>query len=137
MVHVMYLLKIFLLNKQDLTSYFIFFSSLGPSLANIFIGFYDKKHFSHIVKFQVYFRYVDDTFVIFHHKAEVSEFFVMLSNLHPSLKFNFEKEMDKQLPFLDVCVEKRNHVFETKVYRKPTFTGKYIQWESFCSISQK
>ena len=45
--------------------------------------------------------------------------------------------MDKQLPFLDVCIEKRNHVFETKVYRKSIFTGQYIRWESFCSISRK
>ena len=43
--------------------------------------------------------------------------------------------MEKQLPFLDICIEKRNHVFKTKVYRKPTFTGHYIRWESFCSIS--
>ena len=61
----------------------------------------------------------------------------MLNNLYPSLKFTFKKETDKQPLFLDVCVEKRNHVFETKVYRKPTFIGQYIRRESFCSISRK
>ena len=49
-------------------------SSLGPTLANIFVGFYEEKLFSQIAKPQVYFRYADDTFIIFHIKAEVSEF---------------------------------------------------------------
>ena len=75
-------------------------SSLNPALDNIFAGFYEKKLFSQIAKPQVYFRYVDNTYVIFHHEDEVSEFLIMLNNLHPSLKFIFEKEMDKQLPFL-------------------------------------
>ena len=40
-------------------------SPLGPALANIFVGYYEEKLFSEISKLVVYFRYVDDTFVIF------------------------------------------------------------------------
>ena len=36
------------------------------------------------------------------------------------------------LPVLDVCVERTDIGFETKVCRKPTFTGQYLRWE-FCS----
>ena len=111
-------------------------SPLGPAFANIFVGFYEEKLFSQIAKSQVYFKYVDDTFVFFHHEVEVGEFLIMLNNLHPSLKFTFEKEMDKQFPFLDFCVEKRNYWFERNFCKKPTFTGQYLRRESFCQLAE-
>ena len=38
---------------------------------------------------------------------------------------------EKCLPFLDVYVKITVGGFDTKVYRKPTFTGQYLLWESF------
>ena len=35
------------------------------ALANIFVGFHESRLFDNTVKLAVYFRYVDDTFVIF------------------------------------------------------------------------
>ena len=35
------------------------------------------------------------------------------------------------LPFLDVLVTKARDKFVTTVYRKPTFTGQYVSWQSF------
>ena len=103
---------------------------LGPVLDSFFSQIanrFEKKLFSRIAKLQIYFRYVDNTFVIFNHVAEMGEFLIMLNNLYLSLKFIFEKEMDKQLPFLDVYVERCNHLFETKVCRKPIIIGQYIR----------
>ena len=40
-------------------------SPLGPALANIFVRYYEEKLFFEISKPAVYFRYVDDTFVIY------------------------------------------------------------------------
>ena len=40
-------------------------SSLGPAFANIFVGFHESRLFENTAKPGVYFRYVDDTFVIF------------------------------------------------------------------------
>ena len=54
-----------------------------------------------------------------------------------SLKFTFEKEKNNCLPFLDVNVERTATGFETSVYRKPTFTGQYLLWESFSPTKQK
>ena len=34
---------------------------LGPTLANIFVGYYESKLFNKISKPTVYFRYVDNT----------------------------------------------------------------------------
>ena len=64
------------------------------------------------------------------------EFLSTLYCLHPSLKFTFEKEKDKCLPFVDVYVKKTYIGFETSVYRKPTFTGQYLRCES-CSCHKR
>ena len=48
-----------------------------------------------------------------------------------------ESEDDGQLPFMDVRVRKEENVFTTAVYWKPTFTGLYTRWDSYCPISQK
>ena len=111
-------------------------SPLGPALANIFVGYYEEKLFSQTQKPPTYFRYVDDTFAIFDHEAEVDEFLTKLNCLHPSLKFTFEKEKGKCLPFLDVYVEGTDVGLETSVYRKPTFTGQYLRWESFSPLKR-
>ena len=112
-------------------------SPLGPALVNIFVGFYEEKLFFQISKPSSYFRYVDDTFAIFRNEEESENFFNKLNCLHPSLKFTFEKEKSNYLPFLDVNVERTVTGFETSVYRKPTFTGQYLRWESFSPTKQK
>ena len=99
-------------------------SPLGLALANIFIEYYEEKLFSQTQKLPTYFRYVDNTFAIFDHKAEEDEFQTKFNCLFLSLKFTFEKEKGKGLPFLDVYVERTDIGFGTSVYQKPTFTGK-------------
>ena len=98
-------------------------SPLGPALANIFVGFYEEKLFSQISKPSIYFRYVDDTFAIFHNEEESKNFFNQLNCLQPFLKFTFEKEKNNCLPFLDINVEQTVTSFETSIYKKT-----YIYW---------
>ena len=107
-------------------------SPLDPALAKIFVGYYEEKLFSQLQKPSTYFRYVDDTFAIFDHEAEADEFLTKLNCLHLSLRFTFEKEKEN-------CVhaEKTDIGFKTNVYRKPTFTGQYLRWESFSSLKRK
>ena len=112
-------------------------SPLGPSLANIFVGYYKALLFKRVNKPLMYYRYVDDTFTVFNDEDECNEFFSHLNSLHPSLRFTFEKECNRTLPFLDVLVEKNDHEFVTSIYRKPTFTGQYIRWNSFCPMKRK
>ena len=107
-------------------------SPLGPVLTNIFVGYFDSKLFSRVQKLTIYFRYVDDTFVIFKLESDVDDFLVTLNRLHPAPKFAFEKEHDDKLPFLDILVERTELGFETSVYQKPAFSGQYTRWESFC-----
>ena len=112
-------------------------STLGPALANIFVGFYKEKLFSQISKPSTYFRYVDDTFAIFRNEEDSENFFNQLNYLDPSLKFTFENKKNNCISFLDVNVEQTVTGFKTSVYRKPTFTGQYLGWESFSPTKQK
>lgn len=110
---------------------------LGSCLANIFVGFYEKSLFNTYSVPQGYRRYVDDTFAIFDNLADSKIFLDRLNSLHPSLVFTCELEKDNALPFLDVLVKKESGQFVTSVYRKPTFTGQYQRWDSFCAEKTK
>ena len=71
------------------------------------------------------------------HKEENSLSFEELSKAHKYINFTKECESNNQLAFLDVLVEKREGKFITKVYRKPTFTNNYLNFQSFCSNRRK
>ena len=112
-------------------------SPLGPTMANIFVGYYEAKLFSTIERPIVYTRYVDDTFVVFSDVTQKENFEKNLNVLHRCLKFTSEVEAENKLPFLDVLVDKQDGRFFTRVFRKPTFTGEYTKWDSFCDRRRK
>ena len=112
-------------------------SSLGSALANIFVGFHESRLFDNTAKPGVYFRYVDDSFVIFGSELDFDHFQEKLNLLHPALKFTIEKEQNNSLQCLDVLVGKEGTGFLTSIYRKPTFTGQYIRWNSFSPKTRK
>ena len=112
-------------------------SPLGPILANIFVGFYETILFTRVEQPLLYRRYVDDTFVLFSNKDEMTSFHNQLSQLHSYLEFTCDVEENNRLPFLDVLVERNNTRFSTTVFRKKTFTGEYIPWNSFCQLKRK
>ena len=45
-------------------------SPLGPALANIFVGYYESKLFQTTSKPEMYYRYMNDTFVVFSNEEE-------------------------------------------------------------------
>ena len=112
-------------------------SPLGPALANIFVGFHESRLFDNTAKPGVFFWYMDNSFVIFGSKLDCDHFQEKLNLLHPALKFTIEKEQNNSLHFLDALVEKEGTRFLTSIYRKPTFTGQYIHWNSFSSKTRK
>ena len=67
-------------------------SSLGPALANTFVGYYENKPFASNSKTFFYLRDVDDIFSIFTIEAQCDQFFSVLNSLHKSLRFTVEKE---------------------------------------------
>ena len=86
-----------------------------------------------------YFRYVDDTFVMVRSVGDSIEFLNTLNGVHPNLKFTMEHENSQSgLPFLDVLVSRdASNLALTSVYRKGTWTGLYLDFNSFVPISFK
>ena len=78
-------------------------SPLGPVLANLFMGFYEKqwlKEFN-FCKVFLYRRYVDDIICLFNCEVDAMKFFDYLNSRHPNIKFTFEKQNGGKLAFLD------------------------------------
>ena len=107
-------------------------SPLGPTLANIFVWYYESKLFNKISKPTIYCYYVDDTFSFFHKETDFQKFLSCLNllhlsskfqkflsclnSLHLSSKFTNEIETNNSLSFLGVLVTKSNNKFITSVY---------------------
>ena len=82
-------------------------------------------------------RYVDDTFVIIK-KTEVDKFHNRVNDIEASIKFTIEHETNDSIPFLDFCVtQKASWGLMTKIYKKPTHTNRYLNFNSAHSMSQK
>ena len=83
-------------------------------------------------------RFVDDTFVVIQ-TAHKDEFFHHINSLEDSIQFTVEDiQADGSLPFLDVLVTPQpDGTLSTSVYRKPTHTNQYLQWDSHHSIAAK
>ena len=83
-------------------------------------------------------RYVDDTFIIIH-KQDKDSFLEHLNNIHPNIKFTSEETRpDGAIPFLDILIApKDDGSLQTSVYRKPTHTDLYLQWDNHHTIPSK
>ena len=114
-------------------------SPLGPTLANIFLCHWEEiwiqkcpKQF----KPEYYNRFMDDTFLLFSSENHVKKFHKYINTRHKNMTFTFEVEKNNSLAFLDVLVT-RDVTFVTSLYRKPTFSGLYSNFESFMPDSYK
>jgi len=75
-----------------------------------------------------FYRYVDDIFMIIP-KAKVDLMLASFNSYHPRLKFTCEMEKDNTLNFLNTSVIRTdNGSLVTNWYRKPTFSGRYINF---------
>ncbi len=109
-------------------------SPLGPSYANAFLCYHEQSWLDLCpldFKPIFYRRYVDDTFLIFKDPSHIPKFSNYLNSKHPNIKFTYEVEKDKELPFLDVLIKNDFTNLSTSVYRKLTFTGLGINFRSF------
>ena len=79
-----------------------------------------------------WYRYVDDSFVIWSHGQDKLEGFLdHLNNLQERIQFTIETENDGHLPFLDIDIYRQTDgTLGHKVYRKPTHTSLYLQQSS-------
>ena len=110
-------------------------SPLGPSFANTFMCHYESIWLDECpLQFKPveYFRYLDDTFLLFRQKSQCKKFLDYLNSKHGSIKFTLEHEENNCLSFLDVLVKRENSEFSTSVFRKNTFSGLAMSYFSHC-----
>ena len=109
---------------------------MGSPVAPILAHLYMSELEDNIKNFKgkkplIFYRYVDDIFMILHGtQREIILFVNFMNKLEHSIKFTIEMQTDNKLPFLDVMVERRNSELITYVYRKSTDTGLYLKWTS-------
>ena len=115
-------------------------SPLGPSLANTFLTHHERDWLdSSPLEYRplYYRRYVDDIFVLFKSSDHLKRFQSYLNSCHVSMSFTIETEQENKISFLDVNVIREQGEFITSVYRKPTFSGVYTQFDSFLPDTYK
>ena len=86
---------------------------------------------------RLWLRYVDDTFVVLHQK-EIHHFFEHINSVNPHIRFTQESGHDNAIAFLDCHVHVNSDgSLATKVYRKPTHTDHYLQFDSHHPLIHK
>ena len=81
---------------------------------------------------------MDDTFVI-HKEANKQSFLQHINSVDPAIRFTVEdNKEDWSIPFLDTIVKpEADGSLSITVYRKPTHTDQYLQWDSHHHLSAK
>ncbi|BHF72171.1 hypothetical protein SprV_0401523500 [Sparganum proliferum] len=90
-----------------------------------------------LVNPNLWLRYVDDTFVIVK-KDQLETLHNTINSTMPGIQFTLEEGVDKELPFLDVLVQRKTDgTLRTSVYRKETYADVILHYESNHPISHK
>jgi hypothetical protein len=107
-------------------------SPLFPVLCNLYLEDLESRALSSFTpKPSLFVRYVDDIFIIWPEDiSPLEELLAHFNSFYATTKFTVEREKDASIPFLDVKVTRKNGKVTTEVYRKPTDTGLYLQYDS-------
>ena len=114
-------------------------TKFAPSYANLVLAYleekmYDDLHSSHNEELSTfiknnYFRYLDDIFILWDNRYNLSEFNDILNKLHPNFKFKMESNTI-EIPFLDIKVKLNNGCITTDIFYKPTDSHQYLNFKS-------
>ena len=114
-------------------------SPVSPVLANLYMeSIEDKALSSAVIPPRWWKRFVDDTFLILR-KDHKEESLHHINSVDPSIQFTTEEQKeDGSMPFSDILVTpQEDGTLTSKVYRKPTHTDQYLQWDSHNNLACK
>ena len=114
-------------------------SPMSPIVANLFMEDLEVKALATSPhQPSLWKRFVDDTFIIIK-KAHKDSLLQHLNSIDDNIKFTCEESRDDgSIPFLDILIIPGSEgKLETTVYRKPTHTDLYLQWDSHHNIPAK
>ena len=114
-------------------------SPVSPVLANLYMEFFEDRALSTAVNPPRWWkRFVDDIFVILK-RDKKEEFLQHVNSVDPAIQFTTEEQkQDGSMPFLDSLVTpQEDGTLTSRVYRKPTHTDQYLQWDSHHNLAYK
>ncbi|KFD50512.1 hypothetical protein M513_08580 [Trichuris suis] len=115
-------------------------SPLSPVLAEVFMEHLEERAFERTdnpVAPILFERYVEDIFAIVK-KGQEDTLLEYLNTIFPGqIAFMIEKEVNNELPFLDVLVRRNGTGLRTMAYTKPTHSDRYLHFSSHHPISVK
>jgi len=84
-------------------------SPLSPVIAIFYMEDFERKAIEKAThKPSCWYRYVDDTFVIWPHgKEKLMDFLKHLNGIHNNIQFTMEMEREGHLPFLDIDIYRK------------------------------
>ena len=74
---------------------------------------------------------------LFNCQSDADKFFEFLNRQHPNIKFTFEKQVNKQISFLDVLITIVVDQLCTSVFRKELAVGSFTNYLGFTPFSYK
>ena len=70
-------------------------------------------------------------------KSDANKFFEFFNTQHPNIKFTFEKQVNRQISFLDVLITNDGDQFCTSVFPKETAISLFTNCVGFTPFSYK
>jgi len=111
-------------------------SPLSPIIADLELRDIESRDINILnVPLPIYVRYVDDI-LLAAPSDSVNKIVNIFNSFHPRLRFTLEVGGDK-LNFLDVTILKLNGNLEFHWFHKPTFSGRYLNYNFQHALSQK
>ena len=113
-------------------------SLLSLIVANLYMGYSEQKALSTApTPPKIWLRYVDDTWVV-QREENKQNFFQHIISVGLAIKFTVENNKENGAISLDTIVKpEADGKLSITVYRKPTHTGQYLQWDSYHHLSTK
>ena len=113
-------------------------SPVSPVVANLCMEFFEDGPNNSSEPLRWWERFVDDKFVILKQNKR-DEFLQHITPVDPAIQFTTEEQrQDGSMPFLDILVtSQEDGTLTTRVYRKPTHTDQYLQWDSHHNLACK
>jgi len=105
-------------------------SPLSPMVADLILQHLESSILSDLsYKPIFYYRYVDDI-VLFVPISQLNNLLRKFNSFHYRLQFTIEIERENRLNFLDLNIIKQNNILIFDWFRKPTFSGRFLNFHS-------
>ena len=113
-------------------------SLVSPIVANLYMENFEKKALCTASTLRHWLRFVYDTFVM-QQESHKEVLLDHVNNLDPAIKFIVEgNQVNGTFSFLDTLVKlETDNSLSISVYRKPTHTNQYLQWDSHHNLAAK